>query len=76
MPRAKENTPEDLQLSFTGKMSILIEVEEYGPLQFRIDDFELTKEIVRIILDRTDNITSVDSYDKREQKTLTKLLDF
>jgi hypothetical protein len=31
--------------------------------------------VVRVILDKTDNKTSVDAYDTRTQKTFTKILD-
>jgi hypothetical protein len=31
--------------------------------------------VVRVILDKTDNKTSVDAYDARTQKTFTKILD-
>lgn len=70
-----KNKPAELSLKFTGKMSVLIEVEDYGPLQFRINDMELVKKVAEFIMEVTDNKTTVDSYNKREEKTLKKILD-
>ena len=72
MPNKKSN---NLKLDFTGKMSILIELEEYGPMQYRINDFDTVMKIVKVILDASNNTTTVDSYNAREQKTFQKILD-
>jgi len=74
MPK-KKTKPEEFQLKFTGKMTILIELEGYGPLEFRVNDLDVVKKVVDVILHVTDNITTVNSYGKREQKTMQKLLD-
>jgi hypothetical protein len=74
MPK-KKTKPTEFQLKFTGKMSILIELEGYGPLEFRVNDLDVVKKVTDIILKATDNITTVNSYGKREQKTMQKLLD-
>jgi len=71
----KKTKPTDLQLKFTGKMSVLIELEGYGPLEFRVNDLDVVKKVAAVILDVTDNITTVNSYGKREQKNMQKLLD-
>jgi hypothetical protein len=68
-------TKPELNLKFTGKMTILIELEGYGPLEFRVNDLDVVKKVADVILDATDNVTSVNSYGKREQKTMQKLLD-
>jgi hypothetical protein len=75
MMMPKKTKPNDLQLKFTGKMSVLIELEGYGPLEFRVNDLDVVKKVVDVILDVTDNITTVNSYGKREQKNMQKLLD-
>lgn len=72
MPNKKSN---NLKLDFTGKMSILIELKDYGPMQYRINDFDTVMKIMRVILDASNNTTTVDSYGKREQKTFQKILD-
>lgn len=74
MPK-KKTKPEEVNLKFTGKMSILIELEGYGPLEFRVNDLDVVKRVTEVVLNATDNVTSVNSYGKREQKTMQKLLD-
>jgi hypothetical protein len=76
MPRKKKEPLKEFKLKFTGKMTILIELEEYGPLQYRIDDMDTVMDVTRIILDKTDNTTTVNSYNKRDEHTFKKLLDF
>lgn len=66
---------EDIELIFTGKMTILIEVEGHGPIQYNVNDLQVVKDVVGIILDATDHKTPVNSYDKREEKKLRKILD-
>lgn len=65
----------ELKLTFTGKMTILIELEEHGPLQYNINDLDTVMDVVRILLKATNNKTSVNSYNKREEKQMQKLLD-
>lgn len=71
----KKTKPEDFHLKFTGKMSVLIELEGYGPLEFRVNDLDVVKKVADVILKVTDNITTVNSYGKREQNAMQKLLD-
>jgi hypothetical protein len=75
MPRKKKEVSSELILKFTGKMSILIEQEHYGPFEWRVNDMDTVMDVVRIILDKTDGKSTVDSYDSRTQKTFTKILD-
>ena len=75
MPRKKKEITPELKLTFTGKMSILIEQENHGPIEFRINDMDTVMAVVRIILDKTDNKSTVDAYDARTHKTFTKILD-
>lgn len=64
----------ELNLKFTGKMSILIELEEFGPMEFRVNDYDVTLAVVKLILDNTDNITSVDSYNDTEGEQFKHIL--
>ena len=75
MPRKKKEVSPELFLKFTGKMSILIEQEHYGPMEWRINDMDTVDAVIRLILDKTDNKTSVNAYDVRTQKTFTKILN-
>jgi hypothetical protein len=76
MPRKKKEPLKEFALKFTGKMSILIELEDTGPIQFRVDDLDTVLAVTKVILDKTDHTMTVDSYNSREQKTLNKQLDF
>jgi hypothetical protein len=75
MPRKKKDTTSELELKFTGKMSILIEQENHGPIEWRVNDMDTVMAVVRVILDKMDNKSTVDAYDARTQKTFTKILD-
>lgn len=75
MPKKKTETPKDLNIRFTGKMSIIIEMEQYGPLEFRINDLDVVTKVAGIILDATDNTMSVNVYNTNEKKAMQKLLD-
>ena len=44
-------------------------------MQYRINDFDTVMKIMRVILDASNNTTTVDSYNAREQKTFQKILD-
>lgn len=74
MPK-KKIKDEGLQLKFTGKMSILIEVEDYGPMEFRINDLDTAMKIVEVLLKETDNTTTVNAYNKRTENIYKKILD-
>lgn len=76
MPRKKKETVQDFTLKFTGKMSILLEVEGHGPIQWRVDDMDTVLKVAKIVLDKTDHRMTVDSYDKRDENTFKKILDF
>jgi hypothetical protein len=75
MPRKKKEVTPEFELKFTGKMSILIEQENHGPFEWRVNDMDTVMAVVRIMLEKTDGKSSVDSYDARTQKTFTKILD-
>ena len=75
MPRKKKEATPELVLKFTGKMSILIEQETHGPIEFRFNDMDTVMAVVRVILDKTDNKSTVDAYDARTQKTFTKIME-
>lgn len=64
-----------LHLKFTGKMSIIIELEETGPIEIRISDVDTVSTVIRAILPLLNNSFSVNSYNKREEKNMQKLLD-
>ena len=67
---------ENLKLNFTGKMTILFEIEDHGPMEWRINDHAITMEICRILLNKIDDTLKVNSYNDTEEKQLRDLLNF
>lgn len=72
MPKKKKT--DDIHLTFTGKMVIIVELEEFGPMEFTIDDKDMTLDIMKVMLGISNNFT-VNSYSKKEEKALKKLLE-
>lgn len=73
MPKKKKL--DEFKLQFTGKMSMIIELEGHGPLVYNINDLNAVTKAIKVILDTADNTTPVNSYNKREERTFRKLLD-
>jgi hypothetical protein len=65
-----------LELKFTGKATILIELDGYGPIELRIDSLDITKKVCSVILDEMKGELNVDSYDDDTEKVLRNLLNF
>jgi hypothetical protein len=65
-----------MNLKFTGKATLLIELEEYGPIEFRVNDLDTVMELTKTLLKQMNSITIVDSYNKREEKKLRQMLNF
>jgi hypothetical protein len=55
-------------------MTILIELDGYGPLQINVNNKDTVVEVIRMLLDMGGSIMDVDSYDKKTQKKFEKLL--
>jgi hypothetical protein len=66
---------EGLKLDFTGKMSLLIELDEHGPIEFRINDKDVCLKIVQVLLTEMGARTTVDSYDDETKSTFNKILN-
>jgi hypothetical protein len=76
MPRKKKmERVESLRLDFNGKMLIVIDTDEWGPIEFNVNDKETVLEVMRTLIDCSDNSWSVDSYTKTEGKKLKKMVD-
>jgi hypothetical protein len=72
MPRKKKlERVDSLRLDFNGKMLILIDTDEWGPIEFNVNDKETVLEVMRTLI----NNWSVDSYTKTEAKKLKKMVD-
>jgi hypothetical protein len=75
MPRKKKEKVDSLKIDFTGKMAVIFDLEEWGPMELRIDDKEVAVAVLKTILDLTGNISTVDSYTTAEGKKLKKLVE-
>lgn len=73
MPKKKTKS---LNLNFTGKATLLIELEDFGPIEYRINDRKVVVELLKLLIEEMGPTTPVDSYDKKTQKKLETLLDF
>ena len=75
MPRKKKETVDSLKIDFTGKMTVIFDLEGWGPMELRIDNKEVAIAVLKTILDLTGNISTVDSYTTAEGKKLKKLVE-
>lgn len=66
--------PKELSLTFTGKMVVIVELEEFGPMEFTIDDKDMAMDIMNVILG-VSGVMEPTFYSKTEEKTLKKLLE-
>ena len=72
----KKNKPVDsLKLELNGKALLMLDTDEWGPIELRIDDKETAVELLRVIVDNMGNISTVDSYTKAEGKKLKKMVE-
>lgn len=73
MPAKKSKRVESLRLTPTGKMVILIDMENTkGPIEFRVDDVEFTLEVMQLVLDRVGSTFPVNSFTKKQEKQLAE----
>ena len=76
MPRKKKlERVDSLRLDFNGRMLIVIDTDEWGPIEFNVNDKETVLEVMRTLIDRSDNDWSVDSYTTTEGKKLKKMVE-
>ena len=76
MPRKKKlERVDSLRLDFNGKMLIVIDTDEWGPIEFNVNDKETVLEVMRTLIDRSDNNWPVNSYTKTEGKKLKKMVE-
>lgn len=74
MPK-KEKPVDSLKLDLNGKALLMLDTDEWGPIELRIDDKETAVELLRVIVDNLGNISTVDSYTKAEGKKLKKMVE-
>lgn len=69
---SEEKKKDSLALKPTGRMSVIVEMEEWGPIEFKINDVDMTLAVVGV-LSQVPSIV-VDKYTKRDRKTFERLL--
>ena len=74
MPKKKKPV-DSLKLELNGKALLMLDTDEWGPIELRIDDKETAVELLRVIVDNLGNISTVDSYTKAEGKKLKKMVE-
>lgn len=74
MPKKKKPV-DSLKLELNGKALLMLDTDEWGPIELRIDDKETAVELLRVIVDNMGNISTVDSYTKAEGKKLKKMVE-
>lgn len=76
MPKKKTKPVDNLKLNMTGKATFVVELEDFGPIEYRINDRSIVVAMFKLLIEQMGSTTPVDSYDKRTQKKLETLLDF
>ena len=66
---------DSLRLDLNGKLLVLLDTDEWGPIEFRVDDKEAALNIMRVLIEHTDGVSNVDSYTKKEGKKLKKMVN-
>ena len=74
MPKKKKPV-DSLKLELNGKALLMLDTDEWGPIELRIDDKETAVELLRVIVDNLGNISTVNSYTKAEGKKLKKMVE-
>lgn len=71
----KKKSADSLKLELNGKALLMLDTDEWGPIELRIDDKETAVELLRVIVDNMGNISTVDSYTKADGKKLKKMVE-
>lgn len=75
MPRRKKTPPEELLLKFTGKMTVVVGLEGYGPMAVEVDDLDAVYNVLRRLLIGTDAGLNVTVQTRADTRRLTKVLE-
>lgn len=66
---------DEVHLKFTGKMTMIIELEGHGPLVYNVNDLAVVSKAVGVLLDEMNNTTPMNSYNKKEETKFRKILE-
>lgn len=65
---------DEFRLEITGKVSLIIELAEYGPMEFRTVDKDLVRTLLQAVLDAADDLELI-SQTKAQSRRLAKILE-
>lgn len=65
----------ETKLSFTGKVRVVFELEDYGPMEIRVDDIAVALAIINVLIGDDRCVLDVKSYDAAYATTLTQLFE-
>jgi hypothetical protein len=64
-----------LLLNFTGKATLILELEEFGPMTIGINDLDLVTDLVKFIMDNSEDEFNVEPSDDEMTKRYQQVLD-
>lgn len=76
-PKTEAPDPEPkptVALRFTGKATLVLELQGHGPMDLRFEDEDLVLDVLHLILDRIGNVSEVLAYEDSHQALLRSLL--
>jgi hypothetical protein len=62
-------------LEFTGKFNILLEVEEYGPIEFFANNKEVAEELFTFILAKVNKDSTVNAQDTKASAIYSNIME-
>lgn len=67
---------DSLALKLQGRMLIVVDLEDFGPMEWRVEeDPQLVADVLSLLIDRLGPIMSADSYKAAYGRKLKRLLD-
>lgn len=66
---------EGFSIEFTGQAVLVVDLKGFDPMSFRIDDMDLTKALVRVLLEHGLADFPIGTQTKAETKRLRRILD-
>lgn len=70
----KTPTRSSLTLRFTGRASLVLELDGYGPMELRVEDEALVLDLVQRVLESCGPVFDVAAYDRAHYSRLRDIL--
>jgi len=65
----------DLRIAFTGRALLILEIEDWGPMEWRFDDEAAVRDLIRVVLTHCGTSFPVGSYKASYGRKLTTMLE-